>query len=48
MYPPCPESVFVHVFVDKWNGLPNGYMEYTTLNYFKTKIKSQLEPETQI
>jgi len=34
--------------VGKWNVLPDSCMICTTLNDFKTKIKLQLEPETQI
>jgi len=34
--------------VDKWYGLLNSCTEYTALNDFKTKIKLQFEPETQI
>jgi len=40
--------VFANRIVGKWNVLPDSCMIYTTLNDFKTKIKLQLEPETQI
>ena len=40
--------VFANRIVDKWNVLPDSCIECTTLNDFKTKIKLQLEPETQI
>jgi len=39
--------VFANRIVDKWNVLPDSCMECTTLNDIKTKIKLQLEPETQ-
>jgi len=32
----------------KWNVLPDSRMICTTLNDFETKIKLQLEPETQM
>jgi len=40
--------VFANRIMDKWNVLPDSRMECTTLIDFKTKIKLQLEPETQI
>ena len=41
--------VFANRIAGKWNGLPDSYsVKCTTLNDFKTKIKLQLEPETQI
>jgi len=40
--------VFANRIVGKWNVLPDSCMISTTLNDFKTKIKLQLEPETQI
>ena len=40
--------VFANQTVGKWNVLPDSCMICTTLNDFKTKIKLQLEPETQI
>ena len=44
------ESMFANRIVGKWNVLPDSCMicRPTTLNDFKTKIKLQLEPETQI
>ena len=39
--------VFENGIVDKWNVLPDSRMECTTLRDFKTKIKLQLELETQ-
>jgi len=40
--------VFANRIVGKWNVLPDSCMICTSLNDFKTKIKLQLEPETQI
>jgi len=40
--------VFANRIVGKWNVLPDSCMICTTLNDFKTKIKLQLEPETQM
>jgi len=39
--------VFANRIVGKWNVLPDSCMICTTLNDFKTKIKLQLELETQ-
>jgi len=40
--------VFANRIVDKLNVLPDSRMKRTTLNDFNTKIKLQLEPETQM
>ena len=40
--------VFANRIARKWNGLPDSCVKCTTLNDFKTKIKLQLEPATQI
>ena len=40
--------VFANQIVGKWNVLPDSCMICTTLNDFITKIKLQLEPETQM
>jgi len=40
--------VFANRIVGKWNVLHDSCMICTTLNDFKTKIKLQLEPETQM
>ena len=42
------KCVFANRTVGKWNVLPDSCMICTTLNDFKTKIKLQLEPETQM
>jgi len=42
------KDAFANRTDDKWNGLPDSCMKCTTVNDFKTKIKLQLEPETQI
>jgi len=39
---------FANQIVGKWNVLPHSCMICTTLNDFKTNIKLQLEPETQL
>jgi len=40
--------VFANRIVDNWNVLSDSCMECTTFIDFKTTIKLQLEPETQI
>ena len=40
--------VFANQILGKWNVVPDSCIICTTLNDFETKIKLQLEPETQM